>query len=94
VLVKDSVAYYRSPVTLVTLSLFEYWEMVVWLPAYLSDLNLIERYWQHLKDLACTNKPEAALEKLVTLVECSFNNQIDPAYPYRFHHSKVLRNPI
>jgi hypothetical protein len=30
--------------------------MVMWLPTYCSDLNPIERFWRHFKDLACANK--------------------------------------
>lgn len=83
----DNMAYHRSAATLAALSLFEHRVMVVWLPAYCSDLNLIERFWRHLKDLACANKLEASLEYLVKSVECSLNNQNDPAYPYRFQLS-------
>ena len=90
VLVMDNVSYHRSAATLAALSLFEHRVMVVWLPAYCSDLNLIERFWRHLKDLACANKLEAGLENLVTSVECSLNNQNDPAFPYRFQLSKDL----
>lgn len=90
VLVMDNVAYHRSAATLAALSLFEHRVMVVWLPAYCSDLNLIERFWRHLKDLACANKLEASVEHLVTSVECGLNNQNDPTYPYRFQLSKDL----
>jgi transposase len=93
VLVMDNVAYHRSAATLAALSLFEHRVMVVWLPAYCSELNLIERFWRHLKDLACANKLEAELEHLVSSVECSLTNQNDPAYPYRFQLSKDLREP-
>jgi transposase len=41
--------------------------MVVWLPSYCSDLKLIERFWRHLKDLACAYKLEAGLENLVNV---------------------------
>lgn len=90
VLVMDNVSYHRSAASLAALSLFEHRVMVVWLPAYCSDLNLIERFWRHLKDLACANKLEASLEQLVNSVECSLNHQNDPAYPYRFQLSKDL----
>lgn len=90
ILVMDNVAYHRSAASLAALSLFEHRVMVVWLPPYCSNLNLIERFWRHLKDLACANKLEVSLEHLVTSVECTLNQQNDPAYPYRFQLSKNL----
>ncbi len=90
VLVMDNVAYHRSAASLAALSLFEHRLMVVWLPAYCSELNLIERFWRNLKDLACANKLEANLEQLRSSVECCLNNQNDPEYAYRFRLSKNL----
>jgi putative transposase len=56
VLVMDNATYHKSAPARAALSLFEHRIMIVWLPPYCSDLNPIERFWRHLKDLACANK--------------------------------------
>ncbi|MCS7247368.1 MAG: transposase [Anaerolineales bacterium] len=84
VLVMDNAAYPRSAATLAALRLFEHRLRVVWLPAYCAHLNRIERFWRHLKDLACANKLEASLEHLVTAIECGLSNQNNPNYPLPF----------
>jgi transposase len=50
VLVLDNVLYHKSAAVLTALSLFEHRLLVIW-PPYCPELNLIERYWKHLKDL-------------------------------------------
>jgi putative transposase len=90
VLVMDNVSYHRSAATLAALSLFEHRVMLVWLPAYCSDLNLIERYWRHLKDVACANKLESDLTHLRMAVERALSQQNLPDYPDRFTLSKDL----
>jgi len=47
------------PASQAALSLFEDRVLVFWLPPYCADLNPIERYWRHLKDLACANRLHA-----------------------------------
>lgn len=86
----DNVSYHPSAATLAALSLFEHRIMVVWLPAYCSDLNPIERFGRHLKDLAYANKLEASLQNLVDAVERILNQQNAPHYPFRFQLSKLL----
>lgn len=88
VLVMDNVSYHHSAATLAALSLFEHRVMVVWLPAYCSDLNPIERFWRHLKDLACANKLAASLTNLVATVERILDKQNDPGCSFRFQLSK------
>ena len=49
VLVLDNVSYHQT--ALIKSLLAEYTErvLVVWLPEYAPELNLIERFWQHMK---------------------------------------------
>jgi transposase len=49
--------------------------MLIWLPPYCSDLNPIERFWRHLKDLACANKLQDNIEAVVTNAENILNAQ-------------------
>jgi transposase len=64
--------------------------MVIWLPPYCSDLNPIERFWRHLKDLACANKLEDNLVEVVKAAERILCCQNDPESYLRFHVSKNL----
>jgi putative transposase len=75
VLVMDNASYHKSASALAALSLFEHRVMLVWLPPYCSDLNPIERFWRHLKDLACANKLQDNIEAVVTNAENILNAQ-------------------
>ena len=69
VLVMDNASYHRSKTVQAALSLFEPRVHVFWLPKYCPTLNLIERFWRHLKDLACANKLDLTLENLADRVD-------------------------
>ena len=43
--------------------------LVIWLPPYCPELHLIERYWRHLKDLACANKLHSSIEEVAASTE-------------------------
>jgi hypothetical protein len=58
VLVRDNASYHKNASFLAALSLFVHRVMVIWLPPDCSDLNPIERFSRHLKDLACANRLE------------------------------------
>jgi len=90
VLVLDNASYHKSASALAALSLFEHRVMVIWLPPYCSDLNPIERFWRHLKDLACANKLENNIEDVVKATEKILNEQNNPVSTLRFHVSKNL----
>jgi len=60
------------------------------LPPYCSDLNPIERFWRHLKDLACANKLENNIVDVVKATEKILNEQNNPASTLRYHVSKDL----
>jgi hypothetical protein len=90
VLVMDNASYHKSASSLAALSLFEHRVLVVWLPPYCSDLNPIERFWRHLKDLACANKLQDRIEAVVTSAEKILCQQNSPASDLRFLLSKYL----
>lgn len=75
VLVMDNASYHKSASALAALSLFEHRVMVIWLPPYCSDLNPIERFWRHLKDLACANKLQDNIEAVVKSAELILTKQ-------------------
>lgn len=90
VLVIDNASYHKSAAALAALSLFEHRVLVIWLPPYCSDLNPIERFWRHLKDLACANKLQDNIDDVMTAVEKALLQQNDPEATLRFHVSKNL----
>ena len=90
VLVMDNVSYHKSASVLAALSLFEHRLLMIWLPPYCPELNLIERYWKHLKDLACANKLHDCIEQVVASAEYMLSQQNDPASNLRLLFSKIL----
>ena len=90
VLVMDNVSYHKSAAVLAALSLFEHRLLVIWLPPYCPELNLIERYWKHLKDLACANKLHNSIEEVVASAEYFLSQQNHPASNLRLTFSKIL----
>lgn len=90
ILVLDRASYHRSAAARAALSLFEHRVQVIWLPAYCTELNPIERFWRHLKDLACANQLWASLEEVVAAVERVLHLQNDPSCESRFELSKLL----
>ena len=90
VLVMDNATYHKSAPSLAALSLFEHRVMVIWLPAYCSELNPIERFWRHLKDQACANKLQDNIDDVVRSAESVLINQNVPHSSSHFHVSKNL----
>ncbi|HET8685621.1 MAG TPA: transposase, partial [Methanosarcina sp.] len=90
VLVMDNVSYHKSAAVLAALSLFEHRLLVIWLPPYCPELNLIERYWKHLKELACVNKLHNCIEDVVASAEYILSQQNDPASNLHLTFSKIL----
>ena len=90
ILVMDNASYHHSRPVEAALSLFEHRVSVIWLPARCPDLNPIERYWRHLKDLACANKLFATLEILAASVEQILSAQTNLDSELRFAFSKDL----
>jgi transposase len=90
VLVMDNVSYHKSAAVLAALSLFEHRLLVIWLPPYCPELNLIERYWKHLKDLACANKLHDSIEDVVVSAEYMLSQQNNVSSNLRLLFSKYL----
>ena len=86
----DNASYHKSASALAALSLFEHRVMLVWLPPYCSDLNPIERFWRHVKDLACANKLQDKIEDVVTSAEKILSQQNMALSTLRFLLSKNL----
>lgn len=90
ILVMDNVSYHKSAAVLAALSLFEHRLLILWLPPYCPELNLIERYWKHLKELACANKLHNCIEEVVASVEYFLLQQNNPSSNLRLTFSKFL----
>ena len=93
VLVLDNATYHRSAASQAALSLFEHRVLVIWLPSYCSDLNPIERFWRHLKDLACANRLWTGLLEMLAAVENILMEQNTLTSPLRFLPSKNICLP-
>jgi hypothetical protein len=90
VLVLDRASYHKSAAALAALSLFEHRIMIIWLPAYCTELNPIERFWRHLKGLACANQLWSNMEEVIEKVEQVLHQQYALDYEYRFVLSKNI----
>lgn len=88
VLVWDNLGSHRSHETLALLSLFEHRVRVVYLPKYAPELNLIERFWQHLKKTVCAHRLYHHMDELVQDVFDFVALQNSPDYPDRILFSK------
>ena len=91
VLVLDNATFHTSRASLAAMSSFVHRLQVVWLPKYSPFLNPIERYWLHLKNLACANKLYVDLDHLRQQVERSLMQQNLPNFNDRFSLLKNLR---
>jgi hypothetical protein len=89
VLVLDNAPYHKSAASLAALSLFEHRVWVFWLPPYCSTLNLIERFWRHLKDNVCVNKLFPNMDHLLAATNACLLAQNDLTNSHRFTFSKL-----
>ena len=83
VLVIDNAPFHHSHQVKAFLSVFEHRVRVFWLPPYSPDLNLIERFWKHLKDHACPNKLFPTLDQVIHNVQRLVTAQNRPGDPSR-----------
>ena len=90
VLVMDNAAYHKSAPSLAALSLFEHRVLVIWLPKYCSELNPIDRYWRHLKDLACGNMLQDNIDEVARAAENTLMDQNSLESASRYHVSRNL----
>ena len=56
VYVLDNASYHHSRQSEAMIAYYEDRAWAFWLPPYCSDLNPIERFWKHLKAIACANR--------------------------------------
>ena len=85
VLVLDNASYHHSSEAEAMLACFEEDGLIAcWLPPYCSDLNPIERFWEHLKGFACANKLFASVMALIESARRCLHNQNDLTCPDRF----------
>ncbi len=73
---------------LATLRLFGRRIPLIWLLLYCLEINLIERYWKLLKDLACVNRLCISLEDAVAFPEHILSQQNDLTSGLRWPFSK------
>ena len=83
-LVLDNASIHHSAATQAAFTLFAHRVQLFWLPPYCSTLNLIERFWLHLKAQVCVDTLYPSLEALVAAVEFELSRQNDLNNPDRF----------
>jgi transposase len=93
VLVLDNASYHHSAIAVAGFAVFEEHLMPLFLPAYCSNLNPIERYWLHLKGSACANVLFPSIQALVESVFVNLDHQNDQANSNRFSICKDLKFP-
>lgn len=89
VLVLDNASIHHSQVSEALLAYLDNRFLVYWLPPYCSDLNPIERFWRHLKELACADYLFTSLEQLLASIARTLALQNDLSHPDRLLFSKT-----
>ena len=87
VLVMDNASSHRSQPMQAFLSLFEQRVIVIWLPPYSPDMNLIERFWKHLKQRVTANHLFADVQAMLLALQSELTPQNCLDYDYRFSFS-------
>jgi putative transposase len=90
ILVLDNASIHKSAAALAALSLFEHRVTVIWLPAYCSELNPIERFWRYLKEQVCINKLHPDMAELILAVIDQLERQNDCLRTDRFSLLKFM----
>ena len=88
VLVMDNASAHHAVSMKAFLSLFEHRVMVIWLPTYSPDMNLIERFWKHLKQRVTANRLFSSVNHMMNTIEAELIAQNCPDYEFRFSFSK------
>ena len=88
VLVMDNASSHHAKSMQAFLSLFEHRVIVVWLPTYSPDMNLIERFWKHLKLRVTANRLFADVQEMVHAIQTELAAQNCLDYESRFSFSK------
>lgn len=87
VLVMDNASSHRSTAMQAFLSLFEHRVIVIWLPPYSPDMNLIERFWKHLKQRITANRLFSDVQHMIRAIQTELVHQNCVDYPFRFSFS-------
>ena len=85
VLVLDNASFHKSDAALAALSLFEDRLLLLWLPPRSPKLNLIERFWRHLKDQVCADSLWPSLADLKLAIQRFLCLQNSADFHLRFH---------
>ena len=93
IVVLDNASYHHSHTTHAGFAALEARLLPLFLPAYCSTLNPIERYWRHLKGLACANRLFPSMQSLVDSVLVNLKQQNDQDNRNRFLIRKLLHVP-
>jgi transposase len=89
ILVMDNASAHRSRDMQAFLSLFEQRVIVIWLPTYSPDMNLIERFWKHLKQRITANRLFVDVQAMLTAIQTELVAQNCLDYSSRFSFSKT-----
>ena len=89
-LVLDNASIHHSAATQAALARFEHRLQLFWLPPDCSTLNLIERFWLHLKNQVCVDTLYPCLDALITAVEQELMAQNDQTNPDRLSFSTLI----
>jgi transposase-like protein len=84
VIVLDNGSIHHSYATQAAFAVLENELLSLFLPKYCSQLNPIERFWRHLKSVACANKLFPDMDVLVAAVEQALLAQNDRQSDSRF----------
>ena len=93
VLVLDNGSIHRSHATKAAFEVLKNELLPLFLPKYCSHLNPIERFWKHLKSIACANKLFSDMDSLVASVKQVLLEQNDFQSSSRFMFLKNLPSP-
>lgn len=88
VLVLDNASAHHAASMTAFLSLFEHRIIVLWLPTYSPDMNLIERFWKHLKQRVTANRLFASVNHMLDAIQAELIAQNCSDYEFRFSFSK------
>ena len=90
VIVLDNGSIHHSYATQAAFTILENELLPLFLPRYCSELNPIERFWKHLKAVACANKLFPDMNALIASVEQALIEQNDLQSDSRFVFLKYL----
>lgn len=86
VILMDNASWHYSAASQAAIALYESRLMVIFLPPYAPHLNIIERYWRHLKDRACADKLYPSRDALREAIVQELTRQNDLSNRDRFQH--------